>query len=81
MFPVQTDLIIKFVAYLFLERLSMPTIRTYLSAISSAHRVRSINDNISDSLVHILLAGVKKLSVNGKQRKPIDLCLLKYWIS
>ena len=77
-FPVKTEWIITFVTYLFLKNFWLSTIRTYKIAISFAHRSRSLRDHVSDSLLHILLAGVncvKRRSTSRKQRKANNLSL------
>ena len=74
-FPI--DLITRFVTYLFLKK-SVSTIRSYLSAISFAHKARSIPDNIKASTVSILLNGIRKIATPAVCRYPINLGKIKF---
>ncbi|XP_067669993.1 uncharacterized protein [Haliotis asinina] len=69
---------VHFIAYMSLRQFSVRTVKTYISALSTYHKLKGMADCTDHFLVHKLVAGMSK--GNTDIRQPITLDLLSFQI-
>lgn len=75
-FPVTTQTLTYFVAYLYEMKYAATTITSTISAISFAHNLASMPDPASSFIIRKLLQGARKLGDNQDSRLPITMAML-----
>ena len=75
-FPLDSESTLIFVSCLHRKKLSPQTIRSYLSAVSYFHKIRSVPDHTSSFIVKKLILGASRLSNSPNLRQPVSLTML-----
>ena len=77
-FPVDSETLALFVAYLYEKSYSPTTVLTYISAIGYVHRLAGCSDPSKSDRVQLILRGYSKIRpANADTRLPITLPLLE----
>ena len=80
-FPIPTDALALFVAYLAENNYSAATALTYVSALGYVHRLGSLPDPTKSELIKCALKGYAKINPTLDSRLPITLPILEQVIS
>ena len=80
-FPIPTDALALFVAYLAENNYSAATTLTYVSALGYVHRLASFPDPTKSELIKCALKGYAKINPTLDSRLPITLPILEQLIS
>lgn len=64
--------IIDFIAFMFKNNLLHSTSNCYISGLSFNHKVNNVHDSTYSFLVHKMINGVKRVSLNGKKCERAD---------
>ena len=80
-FPIPTDALALFVAYLAENNYSAATTLTYVSALGYVHRLGSLPDPTKSEMIKCALKGYAKINPTLDSRLPITLPILEQVIS
>ena len=80
-FPIPTDALALFVAYLADNNYSAATTLTYVSALGYVHRLASLPDPTKSELIKCALKGYAKINPTLDSRLPVTLPILEQVIS
>ena len=78
--PVHTEQVAHFVAYLSITGKALSTTKTYLAGLSAEHKLRGMSDPTDEFLIKKLLKGFAKNAKNTDSRFPITFERLKLLI-
>ena len=74
--PVNTSIVVKYIASLVLKDYTHGTIASNLSVLTYAHGMRQMPDPTTNFVVKKLMLAVKKLQVTWDKRQPITITVL-----
>ena len=74
--PVPIDQLSLFIAHMSLKQFSVNTARTYISALSSVHKFKGIQDCTNHFIIQKMLSGMSKTNSPRDTRQPITFNLL-----
>ena len=76
-FPISTEHLALFIAYLAEQKYVASTVLTYISALSFPHHLASLPDPTKMDMIQLALRGYSKLNPSHDTRLPISLPLLE----
>ena len=80
-FPISTEHLALFIAYLAEQKYASSTVLTYISALGFPHRLAGLPDPTKGDLIQLTLRGYSKLNPSRDSRLPISLPILENIIS
>lgn len=80
-FPILTEHLALFIAYLAEQKYAVSTVLTYISALAFPHRLAGLPDPTKGDMIQLALRGYNKLNPSRDTRLPISLPILENIIS
>ena len=80
-FPIPTEHLALFIAFLAEQKYAASTVLTYISALSFPHRLASLPDPTKRDMIQLALRGYSKMNPSHDTRLPISLPLLEKIVS
>ena len=80
-FPIPTEHLALFIAFLAEQKYAASTVLTYISALSFPHRLTSLPDPTKRDMIQLALRGYGKMNLSHDTRLPISLPLLEKIVS